>query len=54
MRSDTLYGNLEAISMPNRRLYVHVADLAGYIAWRKLKLRFSSLILRHHYHAKDA
>jgi len=52
MLSDTLYGNLTAISMPNLRPYAHVADEAGDIAWRKLTPRSSSLILRCHQRAK--
>jgi hypothetical protein len=46
MLSDSLHGNLTAISVPNLWLHVHVAANAGYIAKRKLMLRLSSLLLR--------
>ena len=52
MLSDTHYGNLTAIFVPNLWLHVHIAINAGYIAQRKLTPRLSSLILRRYDHVE--
>ena len=52
MLSDTHYGNLTAIFVPNLWLHVHIATNADYIAKRKLTPRLSSLILRRYDHVE--
>jgi hypothetical protein len=52
MLSDSLYGNLTAISVPNLWLHVHVATSAGYIVKKKLMPRLSTLIVRRYYPVK--
>ena len=52
MLSDTFYGNLIAISVPNLQLYVHSATSARYIAKKKLIPGLSSLMLRRYSYVK--